>query len=127
MAQTLTMTKTKEQIIRDLLNTFKLEGHDRSDYFASLAGTVGMNQGKENLDPEGFFSTLCTITMLHTCPEVITEVPDFPQFIKRRIQQYSKSVELLLTHLAETTVDENLVRYKRALLFYAPQLDQTWE
>ncbi|GHO51973.1 tetratricopeptide repeat protein [Ktedonobacter robiniae] len=42
-------------------------------------------------------------------------------------RQYSESVELLLTQLAETTADENLLRYKRALLFYAPQLDQTWE
>lgn len=42
-------------------------------------------------------------------------------------QQYSESVELLLTHLAETTTDENLVRYKRALLFYASQLGKTWD
>lgn len=88
MAQTLTTTKTKEQIIRDLLNTFELEGHDLSTYFASIADMVVRNQGKGNLDPEGVFSALHTITLLHICPEIITDVPNFPQWIKRRIQQF---------------------------------------
>jgi len=35
-------------------------------------------------------------------------------------------MELLLINLAETTSDETILPYKKALLFYAPQLDQVW-
>jgi tetratricopeptide (TPR) repeat protein len=42
-------------------------------------------------------------------------------------RRYQEAMELLLTNLAETTADETILRYKRAILFYAPQLDQTWD
>jgi hypothetical protein len=32
-----------------------------------------------------------------------------------------------LTALAETSADDSIRRYQRAILFYAPQLDQTWD
>jgi tetratricopeptide (TPR) repeat protein len=37
-----------------------------------------------------------------------------------------KAMELLLKNLAETSQDLGLNRYKRALLFYAGRLDETW-
>jgi tetratricopeptide (TPR) repeat protein len=40
--------------------------------------------------------------------------------------QPSPALELLLRHLAETTQDESILRYRRAILFYADKLDQTW-
>jgi len=33
----------------------------------------------------------------------------------------------LLTNLAETTSDEATLRYQRAILFYAPRLDEVWD
>lgn len=43
------------------------------------------------------------------------------------LHHYQEAMELLLTNLAETTSDETIRRYQRAILFYAPQLDQTWD
>jgi tetratricopeptide (TPR) repeat protein len=40
--------------------------------------------------------------------------------------QSAAALELLLRHLAETTQDESLLRYRRAILFYADKLDQCW-
>ncbi len=43
------------------------------------------------------------------------------------LHRYQEAMELLLTTLAETTSDEAIHQYKRAILFYAPQLDQVWD
>jgi len=40
---------------------------------------------------------------------------------------YQDAVEILLTNLAETSSDDAILQYKRAILFYAPQLDQIWD
>lgn len=42
------------------------------------------------------------------------------------LQQPGAAIELLLRQLAETTQDESILRYRRAILFYADKLDQTW-
>ncbi len=42
------------------------------------------------------------------------------------LHRYHEAVELLLTNLAETTSDPTILEYKRAILFYAPQLDRQW-
>ena len=41
--------------------------------------------------------------------------------------RHGEAVELLVTALVETTGEESITRYERALLFYAPQPDTTWE
>ena len=54
----------------------------------------------------------------------------FPVFLamaQYNSRHYREAMELLLTTLAETTADESILRYKRAILFYAPQLDQVWD
>jgi len=43
------------------------------------------------------------------------------------LRRYQEAMELLLTTLAETTSDEAILQYQRAILFYAPQLDQVWD
>lgn len=43
------------------------------------------------------------------------------------LHRYQEAVELLLTNLAETTSDETILQYQRTILFYAPQLNQTWD
>ena len=40
--------------------------------------------------------------------------------------EHSAAAELLLTQLAETTSDPWITRYRRAILFYADKLDETW-
>ena len=40
--------------------------------------------------------------------------------------EYSKAMELLLNSLAETSNDEGVIRYRRAIQFYADKLDETW-
>ena len=43
------------------------------------------------------------------------------------VGRHAEAVELLVTCLAETTADEGIAGYRRALLFYAPRLDETWD
>jgi hypothetical protein len=43
------------------------------------------------------------------------------------LHRYQEATELLLTNLAETTSDETILAYKRAIVFYAPQLDRVWD
>jgi hypothetical protein len=38
-----------------------------------------------------------------------------------------EAMELLLTTLVETTSDAAMLQYQQAILFYSPQLDQTWD
>jgi tetratricopeptide (TPR) repeat protein len=40
--------------------------------------------------------------------------------------EHATATELLLTQLAETSDDPWITRYRRAILFYAAALDQTW-
>jgi tetratricopeptide (TPR) repeat protein len=40
--------------------------------------------------------------------------------------QYAKAMEILLISLADTTRDEGILRYQRAIRFYSDKLDQTW-
>jgi tetratricopeptide (TPR) repeat protein len=42
------------------------------------------------------------------------------------IGEHSKAMELLLNSLANTSSDEGIRRYQRAILFYSDKLDQTW-
>jgi tetratricopeptide (TPR) repeat protein len=39
---------------------------------------------------------------------------------------HAKAMELLLNSLAETSRDEGVLRYQRAIQFYADKLDETW-
>src|SRR5262245_7400875 len=40
--------------------------------------------------------------------------------------EHAKAMELLLTSLAETSKDEGVLRYQRAIQFYADKLDEIW-
>jgi tetratricopeptide (TPR) repeat protein len=42
------------------------------------------------------------------------------------IGEYAKAMELLLNSLADTSRDEGILRYQRAIRFYSDKLDQTW-
>lgn len=42
------------------------------------------------------------------------------------LKEYNTAMELLLTTLLDTTKDEGIRSYERALRFYSDKLDQTW-
>lgn len=42
------------------------------------------------------------------------------------VGEYSKAMELLLTSLVDTSRDEGIHRYQRAIRFYSDKLNQTW-
>ena len=42
------------------------------------------------------------------------------------IGQHLKAMELLLNSLADTSKDEGILRYQRAIRFYSDKLNQTW-
>lgn len=43
------------------------------------------------------------------------------------LNEHHESMGLLLNCLLDTTTDENLLKYKRALSFYAKDLDKVWD
>lgn len=42
------------------------------------------------------------------------------------LKEHSKAMELLLNTVIETSKDENINQYQRAIKFYADKLDETW-
>lgn len=42
------------------------------------------------------------------------------------LKEHTKAMELLLTSLLDTTEDDGILGYERALRFYADKLDETW-
>ena len=42
------------------------------------------------------------------------------------IGEYSKAIELFLNNIADTSSDEGILRYQRAIRFYSDKLDQIW-
>lgn len=42
------------------------------------------------------------------------------------LDEHEKAMELLLRSLVETTNNEDILRYKKAIQFYSNKLDQTW-
>src|SRR5215207_2607084 len=42
------------------------------------------------------------------------------------LKEHSKAMELLLTSLVETSKDEGILSYDRAIRFYSDKLDETW-
>src|SRR5699024_59011 len=42
------------------------------------------------------------------------------------LKEYSEAMELLLKCLIETTTDDNILDYKKAITFYSDKLDEIW-
>ncbi|MGY0372004.1 tetratricopeptide repeat protein [Clostridium sp. JNZ J1-5] len=42
------------------------------------------------------------------------------------LNDYTKAMEILLTNLAETSSDDNIKKYKKAIEFYSDKLDEIW-
>jgi tetratricopeptide (TPR) repeat protein len=62
---------------------------------------------------------------LHTFPDS-HEFKVFLGMAYYNIGEYAKAMELLLNSLADTSKDEGIQHYQRAIRFYSDKLDQTW-
>ncbi|MGI2326780.1 tetratricopeptide repeat protein [Planococcus sp. YIM B11945] len=97
--------------------------------------------GLQGKDMEGAFiglgSTYRTLGKYQKSKEVITDALEmFPEnramqaFLAMALYNlgdFAKAMELMLTCLTETSEDEDIKAYKKALRFYADKLDQVWE
>jgi tetratricopeptide (TPR) repeat protein len=65
--------------------------------------------------------------------EAMKEFPDCREFqvfysmVQYNLKEYGKAMEILLKQLSETSVDEGIQSYKKAILFYSDKLDQLWD
>lgn len=51
----------------------------------------------------------------------------FLAMVYHNVGRYEESAEVLLRNLAETTSDPGILRYRRAILHYAPCLREVWD
>jgi tetratricopeptide (TPR) repeat protein len=69
---------------------------------------------------------------IETFQHALTLFPNFHEFnvflgmAYYNIGEHSKAMELLLHSLVDTSSDEGILRYQRAIRFYSDKLDQTW-
>jgi tetratricopeptide (TPR) repeat protein len=64
-----------------------------------------------------------------TALELFPERHEYKVFLamtQYNLGEHAKAMELLLNSLAETSEDEGVIRYQRAIQFYADKLDETW-
>ena len=61
--------------------------------------------------------------------ELFPERNEFKVFLAMtyyNLKEHSRAMELLLTSLVETSKDEGILSYDRAIRFYSDKLDETW-
>src|SRR5687768_1300103 len=69
---------------------------------------------------------------IETFQHALTLFPDSHEFnvflgmAYYNIGEHSKAMELLLNSLVDTSSDEGILRYQRAIRFYSDKLNQTW-
>lgn len=69
---------------------------------------------------------------IQTFRQALKRFPDSQEFkvflgmAYYNIGEYSKAMELVLNSLADTSGDQGIRRYQRAIRFYSDKLDQTW-
>lgn len=69
---------------------------------------------------------------IETFSQALSLFPDAQEFkvflgmAYYNIGDHSKAMSLLLNSLADTTSDEGILRYRRAIRFYSDKLDQIW-
>jgi tetratricopeptide (TPR) repeat protein len=114
------------------------EGRERDAllHYRSALGGEGLAADERRRGLLGLGSTLRALGEYEEAVDVLSaargEFPDdraFEPFLALalyNVGRHAEAVELLATCLAETTSDEAIASYRRALLFYAPRLDETW-
>ncbi|GAK01241.1 tetratricopeptide repeat protein [Geomicrobium sp. JCM 19055] len=138
-------------ILRDLMSHMNCQG-DVYYHYASNCDSQGnereavgyyekaLNEGLSSEDLQGAYlglgSTYRTLGMYmesdKTLRKGIEAFPDdyalkvFHALTLYNLGNYEASTQLLLQCITETTDDAEILRYKKALEFYAPQLDKVW-
>lgn len=67
--------------------------------------------------------------MFQRALELFPENHEYKVFLAmtlHNLKEHTKAMELLLTSLLDTTKDDGILGYERALRFYADKLDETW-
>ena len=70
-----------------------------------------------------------SITTLQQGLSLFPDSPEFNVFLAMavyNVRDYDRAMELLLNALADTSNDEGIPRYRRAIRFYSDKLHQTW-
>ena len=70
-----------------------------------------------------------SIEIFHHALTLFPDHQEFKVFLGMayyNICEYSKAMGLLLNSLADTSSDEGILRYQRAIRFYSDKLDQIW-
>ncbi|WP_152392659.1 tetratricopeptide repeat protein [Paenibacillus guangzhouensis] len=55
------------------------------------------------------------------------EYPVFYAMTLYNLQEHSQAMQILLEQLAETSADQGVQTYRKAIAFYADKLDQRWD
>lgn len=85
----------------------------------------------------GLGSTYRTLGMYEEAQSIFIEaIREFPErrefqvfyaMVRFNQQAYGDAMEILLKQLAETSGDNGIQMYKKAILFYSDKLEQTWD
>jgi tetratricopeptide (TPR) repeat protein len=70
-----------------------------------------------------------SITTFQQGLSLFPDSPEFNVFLAMalyNVGDYDRAMELLLNALADTSNDEGILRYRRAIRFYSDKLHQTW-
>ena len=117
--------------------------HDRSGrereaipHYRSALAAGGLTVEEEQEALLGLGSSLRVLGEYEPACEVLVAAHErFPEYrafepflamTLLNLGRHDEATELLLRCLAETSADPSVSRYRRALLAYAPRLDETW-
>ena len=132
---------TGDESRAELERAFALDrdGRERealAHYRRALAG-AGLSADERRKGLLGLGSTLRVLGQYPEAVDVLTAArAEFPAerayepflaLALHNIGRHAEAMELLLTCLAETSSDSGIQGYRRALLFYAPRVDETWD
>lgn len=95
-----------------------LSGEDRKGALLGLGSTyrtLGMYEESEKI----------FINAINEYPEQ-REFQVFYAMVLYNLKEYDKAMEILLNQISETSDDEGIQKYKRAIAFYSNKLDQVW-
>lgn len=124
----------------DLERAFALDrdGREREavGHYRTALAAEGLTADERKQGLLGLGSTLRALGAYEEAVEVLSAArAEFPEhrayepflaLALHNVGRHAEAIELLVTALAETSGDETIAGYRRALLFYAPRLDETW-
>ncbi|MBS4196611.1 tetratricopeptide repeat protein [Lederbergia citri] len=105
--------------------------------YYELAIKLGLNDSDAKGAYLGLGSTYRTLGEYKKARKVLEEgIECYPDYLALRVfhamtlyneKEYEKAMEILLLTLAQTSSDESIKTYKRAIEFYAKNLNEIWK